>query len=111
VAVDLCQAVSAPPVEPAEDRLPPDRLRALRASLRGAGLELADGGTAERRLAELRGMYEPFVHALSLRFLMPLPPLMIEDEPVDNWQTSAWMRRTRGIGQLRGAEPGDDHAD
>src|SRR5262249_4768092 len=33
VAVDLCQAVSAPPVEPAEDRLPPERLRALRESL------------------------------------------------------------------------------
>ena len=36
---------------------------------------------------------------------------MIEDDPVDNWQTSAWMRRSRGIGQLRAAEPGDDHAD
>jgi hypothetical protein len=112
VAVDLCQAVSAPPVEPAEDRLPPDRLLALHESLRAAGLELADGGAAEERLAELRGMYEPFVRALSLRFLMPLPPMMVEDvHPVDNWQTSAWMRRTRGIGQLRAADPGDDHAD
>jgi hypothetical protein len=111
VAVDLCQAVSAPPVEPPEDRLPSDRLLALRQLLRGAGLELADGGGAERRLAELRGMYEPFVQALSQRFLMPVPPVMMEGEPVDNWQTSAWMRRTRGIGQLRSAEPGDDHAD
>ncbi len=111
VAVDLCQAVSAPPVEPPEDRLPPDRLLALRQLLRGAGLELADGGGAERRLAELRGMYEPFVHALALRFLMPLPAVMAEGEPVDNWQTSAWMRRTRGIGQLRAAQPGDDHTD
>lgn len=111
VAVDLCQAVNAPPVEPDECRLPPDRFRALRESLRGAGLELADGGSAERRLAELRGMYEPFVQALSSRFLMPLPPVLNESEPVDNWQTSAWMRRTRGIGQLRAAEPGDDHVD
>jgi hypothetical protein len=111
VAVDLCQAVSAPPVELAEDRLPPDRLLALRESLRGTGLELADGGVAEDRLTELRGMYEPFVQALAARFLMPIPPVMIEGEPVDNWQTSAWMRRTRGIGQLRAADPGDDHAD
>jgi hypothetical protein len=37
--------------------------------------------------------------------------MMVEGHPVDNWQTSAWMRRTRGIGQLREAEPGDDHAD
>jgi hypothetical protein len=111
VAVDLCQAVNAPPVEPPEDRLPPIRLTALRELLHGAGLELADGGGMEIRLAELRGMYEPFVHALSLRFLMPLPSMMVDGDPVDNWQTSAWMRRTRGIGQLRSAEPGDDHAD
>jgi hypothetical protein len=111
VAVDLCQAVVAPPVDPPEDRLTPDRLRALRESLREAGLELADGGAAAHRLAELRGMYEPFVQALSSRFLMPLPPVMAEGEPVDNWQTSAWMRRARGIRQLREAEPGDDHAD
>ncbi len=111
VVVDLCQAVYALPVQPPEDRLPPERWSALREYLAGAGLALADGGDAESRLAELRGMYEPFVHALSLRFLMPLPPVMIEGEPVDNWQTSAWMRRTRGIGQLRAAEPGDDHAD
>jgi hypothetical protein len=110
-AVDLCQAISAPPVEPPEDRLPPDRLQALRVFLHDAGLELADGGAAAHRLAELRGMYEPFVQALSSRFLMPLPPVMSESEPVDNWQTSAWMRRTRGIRQLREAEPGDDHAD
>jgi hypothetical protein len=110
VAVDLCQAVFALPVQPTEDRLPPERLSALRKYLAGAGLDLADG-EGEMRMAELRGMYEPFVHALSLRFLMPLPPLMVDAEPVDNWQTSAWMRRTRGIGQLRAAEPGDEHAD
>ena len=73
--------------------------------------ELAEAGVAAGRLAELRGMYEPFVRALSQRFLMPLPPVMAEGDPVDNWQTSAWMRRARGIGQLRAAEPGDDHAD
>ncbi len=64
VAVDLCQALGAPPIEPAEDRLPPDRLRALRERLRAAGLELVDGGGADERLAELRGMYEPFVWRL-----------------------------------------------
>src|SRR6185437_9103687 len=42
-AVDLCQAVSVRPTEPPEDRLPPDRLGALRASLRRAGLEPAEG--------------------------------------------------------------------
>ena len=54
-------------------------------------------------------MYEPFVTALSIRFLMPLPPVFIDGEPVDNWQTSAWMRRTRGFRQL--TQTADDHDD
>ena len=49
---------------------------ALRDLLGKAGLELNDGEAVERRLTELRGMYEPFVTALSLRFLMPLPPVL-----------------------------------
>ncbi len=110
VAVDLSQVVLARPVEPPEDRLSPDRLRLLRARLRESGLELAEGALAENRLTEFRAMYEPFVQALSDRFLMPLPPIVTQGDPVDNWQTSAWMRRARGIGQLRAAEPGDDHA-
>lgn len=109
VAVDLSQVVLARPVEPPENRLSPDRLRLLRTQLRESGVELAEGGLAENLLTEFRAMYEPFVQALSDRFLMPLPPIVTEDEPVDNWQTSAWMRRARGIGQLRAAEPGDDH--
>jgi hypothetical protein len=30
---------------------------------------------------------------------------------VDNWQTSAWMRRTAGITALATAQPDDDHLD
>jgi hypothetical protein len=30
---------------------------------------------------------------------------------VDNWQTSAWMRQTKGINELVPAEQGDDHTD
>jgi hypothetical protein len=111
VVVDLSQALQVPPIEPDADRLDPGRLKTLREFLGAAGLELATGAAAERRLAELRGMYEPFVHALSLRFLIPLPPMLPEGEPVDNWQTSAWMRRARGFGHLTAAEPGDEHED
>ncbi len=110
VAVDLSQVVLVRPVEPPEDRLSPELLRLLRSRLRESGLELAEGALAENLLTEFRAMYEPFVQALSDRFLMPLPPIVTTSDPVDNWQTSAWMRRARGIGQLRAAEPGDDHA-
>jgi hypothetical protein len=111
VVVDLAQIYRVPPIEPDPDRLPVEQLKRLRADLLSAGLELREGEAVERKLAELRGMYEPFVNALSLYFLLALPPVYSEKAPVDNWQTSAWMRRTLGIGKLTLAEPGDDHVD
>jgi Ion channel len=109
IVVDLAQTFYAPPVDPPADRLPLEQWKNLRESLQQAGVKLNEGEAVEKRLNELRGMYEPFVTALSLRFLMPLPPVFIEGEPVDNWQTSAWMRRTRGFRQL--TKSIDDHDD
>src|SRR5262245_65364480 len=98
--------VSRTPARPAQsDRLPEASLARLRESLRGAGLELRDGPAMAKALAELRGLYEPFVNALAEHFLFTLPPLLPEKPPVDNWQTSPWMRRSPGLGGLpAGAE-------
>jgi hypothetical protein len=109
--VDLAQVYQVPPIQPAQDRLPPDRLRWLTTELRTMGIDVRDGEAADRKLAELRMMYEPFVNALSRYFLLALPPMLPDSAPVDNWQTSAWMRRTKGIGSLVKAEPDDDHQD
>src|SRR5262249_6121560 len=76
VVVDLCQSLYAPPVDPIDDRLSPERWAILCEHLEKAGLELNQGKTVEGRLRELRAMYEPFVTALSIRFLMPLPPIL-----------------------------------
>jgi nitrate reductase NapE component len=111
VVVDLAQVFYVPPIEPATDRLPEDRLRRLHAALRGAGLELREGAAADARFVELRRMYEPFLNALGEFFLLAVPPVVSDGVPVDNWQTSAWMRRTSGIGNLVPPEPGDDHLD
>ena len=109
-AVDLALVLSAPPVPTEPDRLPPERRRMIRAALAEAGLLLRDEGPPEGTLAELRGMYEPFVNGLSQRLLYPLPGFDREGVAVDNWQTSAWMRRIAGgIGRLAPAEPGDEH--
>jgi hypothetical protein len=107
--VDLAQAYYVPPIEPEPDRLPPDRLSRLRAELAASGMELREGEAVDQKLSELRGMYEPFVNALAHNFLLALPPVLSDSPPVDNWQTSAWMRRTSGIGRLSLPEPGDDH--
>jgi hypothetical protein len=54
-------------------------------------------------------MYEPFVNALAQRFLLTLPPFVFPDPVADNWQRSAWMRRTPGIGSLPAARDGNEH--
>jgi Ion channel len=110
--VDLCQVFHAPPIDPELNRMPADRLLRLRDQLEALGLDLHDRPIVEAKLSELRRMYEPFVNALAIYFVLNLPPISIEGHAVvDNWQTSAWMKRTRGIGKLALADPGDDHAD
>jgi hypothetical protein len=91
------------------DRLAPDQRQVLRDVLRSAGLVLQDPASADARLVELRAMYEPFLFALSARFLFTLPPVMPPDHQADNWQRSSWMPPSPGIGNLTGPPPDDDH--
>jgi hypothetical protein len=111
VVVDLAQIYRVPPIGPDPDRLPEDQLRRLREELRAAGLAVREGVAADRKLTELRGLYEPFLAALSKHFLLDLPPVRPASVPVDNWQTSAWMRHTRGMSGLAVADADDDHFD
>jgi hypothetical protein len=110
-AVDLALVMYTPPKPAEPDRLPPDAWQRLGEQLRGAGMELRRGPAVETKLAELRGMYEPFVNALAHYFHFQLPPLFTEKTAVDNWQTSAWMRRTAGLRRLPVLNDGDEHFD
>jgi hypothetical protein len=107
--VDIAQVFRTPPQPPEPDRLANGQCERLREVLSAAGLTVREGPDVLAKLADLRGMYEPFLIGLSHYFLLPLPPFVPEKPPVDNWQTSAWMQRTAGIGRLPGAE--DDHYD
>lgn len=109
--VDLALVFKTPPLAPDPARLPDDRLLHLQAMLREAGLTLRDGSAVDAKLAELRAMYEPFVNALAKFFLFTLPPVVPEKVAVDNWQTSAWMRRVPGIGTLPPSGVEDEHFD
>ncbi len=109
-AVDLALVFHAPPRPVEPDRLPSDAWQRLSETVRAAGLELRQGPAVEAKLAELRGMYEPFVNALAQFFHFQLPPLFSEKVIVDNWQTSAWMRRTAGFRHLP-IRDGDEHFD
>ncbi|MBV9125822.1 MAG: two pore domain potassium channel family protein [Planctomycetes bacterium] len=107
--VDLALVFKTLPLAPDPERLSPDELRRLQLWLRQAGLDLREGPASDARLAEIRGMYEPFVNALAQHFLLALPPILPAEEVTDNWQRSAWMRRASGFGSLPLANVEDDH--
>ncbi|HEX8000080.1 MAG TPA: potassium channel family protein [Pyrinomonadaceae bacterium] len=90
--VDLAQAFNTPPVAPEPERLPPFELARMRQSLSAAGLSLSEGEEAERKLTELRRMYEPYVNAMAGYMFMRLPHWIPPAQVIDNWQTSAWER-------------------
>ena len=107
--VDLALVLRQPPAA-VEDRLPAERLEKLLLALRAAGVVVRDDEAARAKLAELRGLYEPFAAALSAYLHLPLPPVWREGGGPDNWQTSAWMRRAAGLTNLA-PDPRDDHFD
>jgi hypothetical protein len=53
-----------------------------------AGLQPHLGDEADQKLMELRGMYEPFLFALSTHFRLPLSPWVTKSAKADNWQAS-----------------------
>jgi len=88
--VDLAYVFRRAPKPLDRDRLPLADLARLRRLLEEAGCPLKDGAEADAKLAELRGLYEPYANALGALFLLPLPPWMLPADALDNWQTSAW---------------------
>jgi hypothetical protein len=90
---DLSQVLAASPRPPAADRLPPGALEDLRRALAADGIALERGAAADRRVAELRALYEPFVNALSAHLVVELPRFRNEAATADNWQTTAWNPR------------------
>jgi hypothetical protein len=110
-AVDLALVSQTPPVAPQPDRLMEADLARLWATLRHAGLTMRPEPAAAKALAELRGLYEPVVNALAAYFAFALPAFQPEKVPVDNWQTSPWMRRSPGLGGLPAAGGEVDHFD
>ncbi len=89
-AVDLAQIFGTPPMNPKLNRLSPADFARMRDALSEVGLVLRHGEDAEKRLYELRLIYEPFVNALADHLLVNLPPWIAATKSVDDWQTSAW---------------------
>jgi hypothetical protein len=79
----------------------------IRRQMELAGLD----ATSAKKLDELRGMYEPYLMALSRMFLLPLPPVAGNMNVADNWQSSAGMRRVTGLDHLGDPIEQNEHFD
>ena len=90
--VDLSQTLRSAPIEGGPPALDPAEWRELRAWLDRAGVQIAAGPEADRKLADLRGLYLPYARQLSRLLLMPLAPALPPPKTRYNWETSAWAK-------------------
>jgi len=108
--VDLAQVFHTSPLVAPVDRLPDAERIRMQKVLTKAGFPMIDTPAAHAKLAELRGMYEPYLQALAAFLYIELPPWILAKEVTDNWKTSAWGRIT-GFSTPVNDEDGsrDDH--
>jgi len=94
--VDLAEVLRVPASLPAHDRLPPKDVVQVRNLLVECRASSNCGDAGDKKLNELREMYEPYLNGLSLRLLMPLPSWGVGHRFVENWKRSAWGKISSG---------------
>ena len=72
-ATDLASSFRLKPKSPPKDRLPRADFQKLFQTLVDTGMEVAASEETERKLAEIRGMYEPYVYSLSQYLYVEFP--------------------------------------
>jgi len=87
--VDLAQVFNSPPII-GVNRLSSVEFAHLRDMLAQSGILLNGGTATERKLAELRETYEPFVSGLANYLMVSIPPWITPEGNLDDWQTTAW---------------------
>ena len=107
--VDLAQVVMSEYSPHDADRLTAENRIRLKTELAWRGVTLNDKAGAEERLAELRAVYEPYLHALSRRLLMTLPPWIHQGRVKDNWQGGPWDRAIQARALEHPGHTADDH--
>ncbi len=108
-AVDLAQVVNARYDSATPERMTDAEYEGLRSTLEESGLKLRSDEYAHEKLAKLRSMYEPYVHATARNLMITLPPWKHPEKLRDNWQAGPWDRliQARGLailGQRQRAE-------
>ena len=90
--VDLAQVVNAKYRTDDPERLDDTEMQRLHNDLAQRGVTLSSAEEFTRRLAELRLMYEPYVHALGRRLVLNVPPWVRAEYKKDNWKGGPWDR-------------------
>ena len=93
--VDLCQTLRLRPTPVVELAESAGDSGELRRWLTAAGVKLAEGADADRRLSELRALYLPYAEPLSALLLMRLPTVLPPPKARYNWETTAWAKTAR----------------
>jgi hypothetical protein len=106
---DLSIVFDTPPREPDQDRLPAADLDRLTAELTRLGFDLSTDTTANKKLRDLRHMYEPYLYALANHLCLDVPPWIPAAGQMDNWQTSAWGTITPDTRNIRKGRRGHRH--
>ena len=97
-AVDLAQVVNAHYDAQQPERLSDEDFIALQEALAAAGLILRSGDDARQKLAKLRSMYEPYVHAMGKVLMLSVPQWKHPQKVKDNWQAGPWDRMIQAKG-------------
>ncbi len=107
--VDLAEVLRVPASQPAHDRLPPKEVAQVRNLLVECRASSKCGESGDKKLIELREMYEPYLNGLSLRLLMPLPSWGVGRHFVENWKRSAWEKISSGPADSGGSTSESSH--
>jgi hypothetical protein len=107
--VDLAEVLRVPASRPALDRLPPKDVVQVRNLLVECRASSKCGESGDKKLIELREMYEPYLNGLSMRLLMPLPSWGVGHRFVENWKRSAWGKISSGPADSGGSSSESSH--
>ena len=108
-AVDLSQVINAKYNPHVPGRLDSADLQQMRKELAQRGVTMNDATDAEAKLAQLRALYEPYVHSLSRRLFMTVPPWRRPEYRKDNWQGGPWDRAIQAQALEQPGRAADDH--
>jgi ion channel len=108
-AVDLAQVIYAQYDPHVPARLTSEDFEKMKKELAQHGVTVNESAEAETKLAKLRALYEPYVHALARRLHMTVPPWLNAEPKKDNWQAGPWDRAVQAQALERPGRPVDEH--